>query len=243
MKNYLISLALTLLTVVTFGQTQIITHDWWAGSAAVESPPPEPVEWFDEFNIESGESVSATWNTDTNPPLINLGNGSNWTTTDIDKPVYNSTDNELEFIADSSHRVSSPSGYAVHPPVFEVWIKGTAISVASSGTLFSMGNSTIFGVGTDGGFYCMGMSSTIAGDTNEHVFRIVLNGANSLLQIDNGTPITFTEGISISTRFDIGIRRSGGNPISFHLKQLKRTADGGLLTTAQANAEWAAYGF
>lgn len=202
--------------------------------AVAESTGGQDIEyaWADHFNIETGESVSATWNTDVNPSLINLGSGADWVTVDATKPSF-STD---KLVFAGNHRVE---GYNIAwPPVFEVWIKARFTDV---GALLCQGNQVLFTYSGTG--YVVNGGVEQPGDTTEHVFRIVFKGATSIFQIDGGAEIEFDEATTTAQRLILGQTNSGGQDGDFELKLFQRTPDGNYLTTQEVADKWAYHGF
>lgn len=193
--------------------------------------------WEDFFDIESGASIPANWNdAGVSPSLINLGTNANWTTVEATKPQFDV--DKLVFA--NANRVTGVA--ETFPPVFEVWMKARYLGGNAAGVWLSHGNQTLFGTNSSGEFTSNGMTPQ-AGDTNEHVFRIVFNGANSIFQMDGGAEVVFDESNTTATTLNLGSTNSGSLYGDFELKRFQRTATGVLLTTQEVADKWAYHGF
>jgi hypothetical protein len=198
--------------------------------------------WLDFFDIETGASIPANWNTaGVGPTLTNLGsNTSLWTaSTGTSKPTYVAPSGGAKgkLVFANAHRITGVS--SAIPPQWELWVKA---KFTASGALLGWGSQTVFGIDTANEFQVRGMPDE-PGDLNEHVFRIVMNGANSIFQVDNGPEIIFTEGMTAATTLALGQTFSGANIGDFELYRFQRTAHGTFLTSTEVEAKWAYHGF
>lgn len=190
--------------------------------------------WEDFFDIETGLSVPANWNTaGVSPSLINLGTGADWTTVEATKPVFST--NKLVFT--NAHRITGTVN--TYPPVFEVWYK---LRFTGAGTVLALGNNTLFGADASNNYQSNGMANQ-AGNQLEHVFRVVSNGINSKFQVDKGAVVTFDEGTTSATTLVMGQTNNGSSPGDFEIKRFQRTADGTVLTDTEVAAKWLYHGF
>jgi hypothetical protein len=194
--------------------------------------------WEDDLKIESGLSIPSDWSdTTVASELINYGTGDNWTAGATSKPEY--VTNKLVFDKTLSHKIVAGDS-STHPPKFEVWMK--LQFTATTGNALTFGSNGLLGIDSSTKFTAKGMTAT-TGDLNEHVFRLVYNGASSFLQIDNGTPITFTESTTTASFLTLGRNYTGGSPASFYLKKFQRTPYNTFLSNAERDAKWIYHGY
>lgn len=197
-----------------------------------------PHPWEDKFIMTTTGSIPSNWNdTGVSPNLINLAvGGTNWTTAELTKPTF-SVD---KLVFAGAHKVTGT--IQTFPPVVEFWVK--AKFTANSGTMIGWGSQTILGITSGGLFYVRDTSNTFGlGDLNEHVFRVVLNGATSIFQVDGGIENVFTSTFTSATTMALGQTFSGANTADCEIKELYRTADGTVLTTTEVADKWTYHGF
>lgn len=190
--------------------------------------------WQDYLDFTSG--VPANWNdVGVSPSMPNGGSAAAWTTVEATKPVYDFVNNEMTF---TSHKLTGHS--ETHPPLFEQWT--VAKFTGGSGNLVSMGNQVLLAINASNQYQSNGLANQ-AGDLNEHVFRQVFNGANSIFQVDGGTEVVYDENTTIGTVMVIGQTQSGANSGKFKIKKYWKTPRTNFLTTQQVADRWAFFGF
>lgn len=203
-------------------------------TAEVTAAAEPPIAWADKI---LATNVSPTFNTDVDPVIPNLGSAGNYTTVNATKPTYNATNGTLEFRG--GQRANGPS--AAWPIVGDMWFKGK-FTGGNGGNLLSHGNNQVFGNNSSEQYTSNGLTPQ-AGDTNEHVWRIRFNGANSEFQMDNGAVVTFDEGTTNSSTLVIGSTLGGGSFVEADLKAYYRTPHNYLMSTAEKTQMWALFGY
>jgi hypothetical protein len=197
--------------------------------------------WEDYFNFVTGESIPSGYNdVGTDSEVVNLGSGENWTVTAATKPVFDV--DKLVFDKALGNKVLRPNtgGSVTHPLKEEVWIDFRYTEVG--GNLLSFGSNALLGMNSSSNFTSAGLTPQ-TGDLNDHVVRIVRNGASSIYQIDGGSEVTFTDSATFASFMLFGTNYTGGAPVSAYLRRFWRTPYNTFLTNTQRDDRWTYLGY